>query len=89
MRNEDLRRVVYLFYTYRLHSRTLSFTALLASSNVGLSSAICLTEPNVELNFLDLKVDTSRRYQTAIKRLPYALAALPIENVIHMQDVPY
>lgn len=47
----------------------------------------CLTEPNFELNFLDLKVDTSRRWQTAIKRLLYALAALSIENVIHTQEV--
>ncbi len=84
MQNEDLRRVACLLYLWPYIAEGLYFsTLLLARSRVGLSSATCLTHLNVELSFLDLEVDTSRRWQTAIKRLLYALAVLPIEDVIH------
>lgn len=50
MRIYDELRAAFIHVVYTveaLHSAT-----LLASSSLGLSSAICLTEPNVELNFL-------------------------------------
>lgn len=60
MWNEDPRCPACLLYPAYM-AEAFYFATLLASSSLGLSSAICLTEPNVELNFLDLKVDTSRR----------------------------